>query len=403
MLNLPKNIYVVAAVSALCFSTTSMLVFISGLIGTRIAPVEQLATLPMTFVVLGLALSTIPAAYLMKKLGRKRGMQVGICVAIAASTLGFVALYYSHFYLFLVASLGFGFNTAFVQQSRFVILENAESDAQGADGLTLALLANLVAAFLGPQMGDWGNQLIDHGVAFTGSFLLLASVLILALTILSVFYREQIIEKPVSSTHQAESSVYSLFKQPMFIIAAGSTAISYAVMSLIMTATPISMHEMQGHDLSHTKWVIQSHILAMFLPSLLSGQLLKRGLRSSLIYTGLGCYLLVCLVALMGAEFAHYWWALVILGIGWNFLFITSTTILPTTYLPRDRHKAQAANDFSAFSIQGIATFSAGWLVFSIGWNGIISLAIVVTVSWFLAVFFLLKAHARTTSSKTKL
>jgi MFS family permease len=368
-----------------------MLVFISGLIGSELAPVEHLATLPMTFVVLGLALSTIPAALVMRKVGRKRGMQIGIFVAICSAVVGFLALYHSHFYWFLLASLGFGFNTAFVQQSRFVILENAENQAQQADGLTLALMANLVGAFLGPQMGEWGSTLLQGHGSFTGAFILLASVLLLALAILSLFYKEISSSNEEEQEHRTHSPTWHILKQPMFIIAAGSTAISYAIMSLIMTSTPISMHEMDGHSLVHTKWVIQSHIIAMFLPSLLSGQLLKRGYRASLLLAGLACYLIVSLIALKGAEFMHYWLALVILGLGWNFLFMTSTTILPSTYAENDRHKAQAINDFSAFSIQGIATFSAGWLLFSIGWSGILSLSIMITIAWGCAIVYLLK------------
>jgi MFS family permease len=156
-----------------------------------------------------------------------------------------------------------------------------------------------------------------------------------------------------------------------------------------MTATPISMHEMSGHSIEQTTFVIQSHIVAMFLPSLLSGYLVKKGMRLSLIIAGLVIYLGVAIIGISGVSVPHYWFALVALGLGWNLLFVTSTALLPGAYNDQEKFHAQALNDFLIFTTQAIAAFGAGWLVFSIGWISVLWIAAIASALWLLAIIFL--------------
>ena len=379
MLNLPKNIYVIAIVLSLNLSTMTMMVLIGGLIGKQLAPIDSLATLPLAVMIIALAASTFPAAILMRKFGRKNGVRIGILVAMFACILGFVALQQSNFYLFTIACLAFGFNAAFIQQGRFIILENAASDTQKTDGLTLALLANLAAAFIGPELGEWGRDL-SSSYQYVGSFGCLFVVLAIALIVLNS-YQEQDRNIAGNAQQANETPLRALFSRPMFLVAVVSAATGYALMALIMTATPISMHEFHEHTLASTKVVIQSHIIAMFLPSLLTGILLKRGMRISLVYIGLSMYVLVSLIGFMGVDIMHYWFALVMLGIGWNFLFMACTTLLPSTYKPEDRFKAEASNDFAIFSAQALATFMAGWLLYSLSWNGILLIVMLISLA----------------------
>jgi len=151
------------------------------------------------------------------------------------------------------------------------------------------------------------------------------------------------------------------------------------------------MHEVSGHSLEHTRFVIQSHIIAMFLPSFLSGYLLKRGFSRSLIVTGLVLYIFVAVIALYDREVLHYWWALVLLGLGWNLIFITSTSLLPKAYNENNKFKAQAANDFSVFTFQAIAAFAAGWVLFNLDWSGVIYVALAVTIFWLLMISLIKK------------
>jgi len=140
-------------------------------------------------------------------------------------------------------------------------------------------------------------------------------------------------------------------------------------MSYLMTATPLSMHHMQGHSLVETKWVIQSHIAAMYIPSLLTPWLINKIALKGLLTLGSVIYIAVALIAFSGQEVMHYWWALILLGVGWNFLFLTGTSLLPQSYKACERHKVQATNDFILFGFQAFASLMAGWILFNGGWN----------------------------------
>ena len=387
MFNLPKNIYVLAIVISLSFSTMSMMILVSGLLGNSIAPSPSLATLPLAVMVVGTAVASIPAALIMQRIGRKKGLAAGLVVALLGTMLSFYAASVGHFWLFVIGSALLGFNAAFIQQSRFIIFENAQNEKQQADGLTLGLLANLFGAIVGPWLGASGKDLVESPAGYAGSFLLIAVVLCIALFILLWQFRDIQTSESVQSSNS--KPLFKLISNPLFIIASGSAAIGFGVMSLVMTATPISMHEITGHSLDHTTLVIQSHIAAMFLPSLLSGALLKRGYRIRLILLGLGLYALVSVIALNGISVMHYWWALLLLGIGWNLLFLISTALLSLSHSEQDKFKAQAANDFIVFSFQAIASFAAGWLLFSVSWNGVAWVAAIFSVVWAIVVLAL--------------
>lgn len=374
-----------SAVMACGFAITSMMVLLSGIIGAQIAPNPQYATLPMTVMVIGGAVAAIPAAILMQHIGRKAGLAAGILISLSGLALGFYASLTANFWLFLVASFLIGLNAAFIQQGRFVIMENATNEKQVADGLSLALMANLIAAYIGPEIGSRGEGLI--GASFAGAFALSAVVLACGLVIL-VFYQE-LNTKLDSNSTSSKQPLGTFLKHPLFILAAGSGAVGYGVMALVMTATPISMHEIDGHSIKQTKGVIQTHIMAMFLPSLLSGSLLKRGFKVRLILTGLAIYLIVTGIAFSGVSVMHYWWSLLLLGLGWNLIFMTSTAMLPQSYSEDQKFKAQAANDFIIFSFQTIAAFAAGWLLYNFQWAGVLWIALIATISWALVVAFI--------------
>ena len=389
MLNLPKNIYIIALVMSLSFAAISMMVLIAGLLGSSLSDNPKLATLPLAMMTVGTAISTIPAAMIMQKFGRKKGIYIGLGIAIFGLILGFFSATQKQFWLFIIASIFIGSNAAFIQQGRFIIMENATNARQVADSLTLGLLANLLAAILGPAIGSYGRDALSHNAAYAGSFLLAIGTLAMASFFLT-FYRDL----PITNTPNKPSNrpIIPIITQPMFIFIAGSAAIGYAVMAFVMTATPISMHEMNGHELGHTRFVIQSHIVAMFLPSLLSGYLLKRGFNKSLIVIGLCLYIIVCAISYADQSIMHYWWALVFLGIGWNFIFMASTTMLPNTYSEDERFKAQAANDFSVFSFQSIAALAAGWVLFNLEWQGVIWIALFTSTAWLICMSLLNKA-----------
>ena len=381
MLKLPQNIYVMALVMALGMSGASLMVLVSGLLGTHIATSKSLATLPLAVMVIGTAAATIPASMLMQRIGRKAGIAVGILIAIANALLAMWAAMNAHFYLLLFASAGIGANMAFMQTGRFAIIESAENERQQASGLSLALLAGLISAFTGPQIGVSGKELIASPHGYAGSFLLLAVIQVFAL-ILLVWFRNPEVEQ--QQNQNVGRPLLDIVTKSEFIIAAGSGALAYGIMTLVMTATPISMHEFEHHSLESTKWVIQSHLVAMFLPSLFTGALIIKLNKLLCLMLGLFIYAAVSLFAFAGHELLHYWWALVLLGLGWNLLFVTSTALLPQAYQGNERFKVQACNDFLVFGFQAVASFFAGWLLFSLGWFGVIWVSLVLVVPAFI-------------------
>jgi MFS family permease len=193
---------------------------------------------------------------------------------------------------------------------------------------------------------------------------------IIAAFVIFQFYQETPVEETTSDTPQRP--LLTILGTPQFYIPSLCAAIGFGVMSFVMTATPLTMHEVCGFGLTETKHVIQSHIIAMFLPSVLSGHLMKRFGFGRIMTMGAALYAGVVIIGLGGQELMHFWGSLILLGVGWNFLFMGGTAILPGSYRASERFKVQAANDFLIFGSQAVAALSSGWFVFTFGWNGLL-------------------------------
>jgi len=370
MLNqIPRNLWVLSLAQPLALSSTSMLILIGGILGSKIAPTANLATLPIALMIIGTALASIPAAMTMKKIGRKSGMLLGFSFGFMGALINVFAAINGDFSLFLLGSALIGCANAFTQQIRFAAIDSVHEESQIGLALSVIMLSSLIAAFIGPETGVFGKDLIDSPYGFAGSFLLLCGLYLLAMTALILYKNEP---TKTESNECPSRPLTVIMKQPIFIIAVMAATIGYGLMSFIMTATPISMHEMHHHSLENTKWVIQSHIIAMFLPSLFAALLIRRFGIEKLIVTGVLAYILVIVIALQGHELLHYWFSLVLLGIGWNFLFLGGTTLLPRSYNSSEKFKVQAANDFIIFGVQAIASLSAGAILFWAGWNNLL-------------------------------
>lgn len=365
--SMAPNIWVLMMASALGMCVAPLVVFIGGIVGAQLAPNPNLATLPVAALVIGTAIAVIPVSRLMQLYGRKRVFLVNALVAAAGACLAAMSIHYGSFWGFCLSIIILGGSLAVIQQFRFAAMESVPA-VQSAKAASMVLLGGLIAAFLGPEIAHIGKGLTS--VDFMGSFLLLALVVLLGGVVLLKF------DAQVDPSHSEEviagRSLGALLHQPALWVAVASAGVGYAVMSYIMTATPVSMHHMQGHSLADTKWVIQSHICAMFLPSFFSGQLIARfGVRAIMV-AGLIIYLVCGLIALSGQDLMHYWLGLVLLGVGWNFLFVAGTALLPTCYEPAERFKVQGFNDFVVFGCQAFASLSSGIVIFNFGWNPLI-------------------------------
>ena len=359
---------------AQCFGQTAapILVLLGGIVGAQIAPSVDWATLPIAIQITGIASATIPASYLMSKVGRKAGFLGGTALGIFAALFAAWGIYQQSFALFCLASFLIGNYIAFLQQFRFAVAESVPNQLI-PKCLSFLMLAGIAAAFLGPEVGR-RFSIIEGLPDYLGSFLGMAAMLTVSFTILLLFYQNRPVEKhdPISAVRP----MGQIFRQPALILAIAAAAVGYSVMSLIMTATPLSMHEMDHHSLEDTTRVIQGHILAMYVPSFFSGFLISwLGVRR-IIQAGFALMLVCVLIGWGQPGLINYWGALVFLGVGWNFLFLGGATLLPQSYRNSERFKVQAVNDFLVFGLQAIGSLSAGVLLASIGWSGVMVFAL---------------------------
>lgn len=379
--NLPRNISLLFMAQPLVMSSAPIIVFIGGLLASELTTNASLATLPISLMILGVAAGSIPTAAIAKFKGRKFAFFTGFSCLLIASLLAIISTKLALFELFTLASFLFGLGGAFIQQLRFAAIESTDNEEDIPKILSILMLSGVFSAFLGPEIAVTAKDWLNSPYGYAGSFFLLALFICLAALIM-IFFEEPDI-KEISNTGDARS-LSIIAKQPIFLIAICTATIGFALMSYLMTATPLSMHHMQGHSLNETKWVIQSHIAAMYLPSLLTPWLVKRITLKGLLIVGSVIYIAVGLIAFFGQEVIHYWWSLILLGIGWNFLFLTGTSLLPQSYRTCERHKVQATNDFVLFGFQAFASLMAGWVLFAGGWNSVVLTSLPFIVALFI-------------------
>ncbi len=385
--NLPRNISLLFMAQPLVMCSAPVIVFIGGLLASELTTNTSLATLPISLMILGVAAGSIPAAIIAKSKGRKFSVFSGFGCLLVAALLAVLAIQIAQFELFTFSSFLFGFGGAFTQQLRFAAIESTDNEDDIPKILAILMLSGVFAAFLGPEIAVTAKDWLVSPHGYAGSFLFLAFFVGLAALIMMFFKEPEIKE---TSSVGAARPLSVIVKQPIFIIAICTATIGFALMSYLMTATPLSMHHVQGHSLNETKWVIQSHIAAMYIPSLLTPWLVKRIALKGLLILGSVIYIAVALIAFAGQEVMHYWWALILLGIGWNFLFLTGTSLLPQSYKTSERHKVQATNDFVLFGVQAFASLMAGWVLFSGGWNYVVLTSLPFIVALFIvnAIYF---------------
>jgi MFS family permease len=359
-----RNVAVLTVAQALAASGMTVMPVLGGIVGAQLAPRPGLATLPVSLAIVGLALTTVPAALLMRRIGRRAGFISSALVAAGAAVFASLSIVSGNFVFFCVASGLLGANVAFTLQYRFAAAESVPI-AEVSRAISTVMLGTLVAAWLGPEIALFARNWIE-GHEFAGSFLAVAVIYVLAALVLTTL--QQTVSPQPTDKPEPARSLAEILRQPTYVVAVLAGVIAYAVMSFIMTATPISMHVIDGHGVHDTTWVIQSHLLAMYLPALFSGRLVARvGTRPTMV-AGTLLMILCVLIDQQGHHLMHYWWGLVLLGVGWNLLFVAGTTLLTTTYRPGERHRAQAFNEFAIFGLQALASLLAGLAIQTLGW-----------------------------------
>jgi len=361
-----QNRNLIILITCQLISATGSIIFVmlGGIIGATLAGNPAWATLPVSIMVLAVAATTVPATLLMRRIGRSKGFSIASVSAALAVCLAAWALSVSSFFLFLVAGAMFGINMAFTQQYRYAAAESVEAKYVPR-AISFVLLGAIGGAFVGPELAKHGQQFLG-GVQYSGAMLALA-----ALYIVQAFLF--LLLKPIAAEHESrhiksERSVTDIVKQPVFLVAVLGGTAGYGLMTLVMTATPLSMHINDGHSLEATANVIRAHVLGMYVPSLVSGFLIEKLGVIRLMFIGALGLMATSIVGLQGQSVLHYWWALMLLGVGWNFLYVGGTTMLTYTYSMAERFHAQAVNEFLVFGTSATASLLAGTMMHYFGW-----------------------------------
>ena len=352
-----KNLFLLTLSQVFGFTAATITVFLSGIIGSQITSIKFLSTLPTAIYVVGTAIFTILAARIMSKIGRRLGFIFAAFGSSLASLLGAFAISQQNFILFCVSCLILGMGAAFNHQYRFAAAESVEKE-KAPKAISILMLAGIVAAFLGISSANYTKNLIPDYL-YVGSYLMLAAFTFMPAIFLFFYKNNEKTKIELNNSHSGRR-MFEIISQPRFFQAVIASAFAYAVMSYLMTATPMSMHLMEKMSLEKTGLVLQFHVAAMFLPSLITGNLIKKFGHSNVIYIGVLFLVVTIVLSLFEQTYSNYMIALIFLGLGWNFLFISGTSLVVITYKEEEKFKAQGVNDLIVFSTMALASLSAG-------------------------------------------
>lgn len=356
-----RNIGLLAGCQALLLCNGVTLIAVNGLAGARLAPTPALATLTVTGYVIGTALTTLPASAFMKRYGRRAGFLLGGLLGILGGIICAVAVMAQSFWLLCLGTLCAGTYNAFGQQYRFAAADMAPADWK-SKAISLTLAGGIVGGFIGPWAGKITRDL--WAVEFAATYATLSVFAVIALLIASRLHVPEMAGGPQAGPGRPLATIA---RQPAFIVAVLAAALGYGTMNLLMAATPLAM-DICGLPFADAAFVLQWHVIGMYAPSFFTGSLIKRFGVSSLLMAGVVLMALCLGLALSGVTLMHFWGALFLLGVGWNFLYIGGTTLLTETYRPEERAKVQGSNDFMVFGVQALSSVSAGALVLGGGW-----------------------------------
>ncbi len=358
-----RQVLILAMAQALFQIVAVMVVTMGGLAGAQIADAPGWATMPIAAMFCGTAVLTFPASLLMDRIGRRLGFQCGTLLGVAGGLLAAAGIYQSSLWLLSFGTFLVGGYQAFAQFYRFAASEVADNSFRPR-AISFVMAGGVVAALVGPLLARLGGPVFQR--EYLGSFLILAVVALIAAVALAKLE----VPHPAARSYSAQQGRpwQQIVSQPSYIVALFSAATGYGIMVLAMTATPIAMVH-HHHSLGTAATVIQLHVLGMFLPSFFTGFLIARFGVLRIMLTGLALFAGHILMTLTGTGFGSFATALVFLGVGWNFMYIGGTSLLTSTYSTSEKARAQAINDMTIFAVGLICSFSAGWLLQTLGWR----------------------------------
>ena len=360
-----RNALVLAVAQALAGGNNTVIVATAGIIGSMIAPDKGLATLPISVMVFGMWLGTVPIGLLSRTHGRRTALQIGSVVGALSGLICCAAVLQGSFLLFLAGAFGCGFYAAGHQSYRFAAADTA-SDGFKPKAISYVLAGGVLAGVIGPSIVIFTQDLWQPYL-FAATFVAQAAVAALAGLVLTQFK-----SSPPMPRAQLDLGrpLGVIARNPKFIVAVVCGVASYTMMNMVMTSAPLAMVGC-GHSVTDATLGIQWHVIGMFAPSFITGSLIVRFGVHRIVICGLGLMLVAAAIGLSGITVAHFWISLALLGVGWNFAFIGATTIVTQCHRPEERNKVQAFNDFLIFGTMAIGSFSSGKLLATLGWDAV--------------------------------
>lgn len=384
------NVALLAASQALFMCIQTMAIATTPLAGHALLGVDKsLATLPVVLTHVGIMLTTIPASLLMARIGRRAGFSLGTLLSILSGAISVAAIYQQSFVWLCAGALLQGSAAAFAWYYRFAAADAAD-EAFRAKAISLVMAGGVVAGFLGPQTAKWAVHWLDP-VVFAGVY-----VMVMIFAAISFVIMQGIRIPPLTLTEQRSSGrkMSEIVRQPAYIVALTSSMFGYGVMTLVMSATPLAMLAC-GFHFNASATVIQGHVVAMFLPAFFTGHLISKFGILPAIITGATIQIGCALINLSGVDFYNFFFANILVGIGWNFTYVGGTTLLTTTYKPAERAKVQASHDFLVYTTTATAAGLSGVLQASEGWTFVNLAALPMMGIVIVAAFWLMRYQKR--------
>ncbi len=359
-----RNAMVLAVAQALAGGNNTVIVSTASIVGAVLAPDKGLATLPITAMVLGMWIGTLPIGWLARRFGRRFALQSGSVFGILSGLISYSAVINGSFALLLFGTFCGGLYAAAHQSYRFAAADTA-SERYRPKVVSWVLAGGVFAALIGPQLVIFTKDLLPPHL-FAASYLGQSVCALLAAFVL------MFVKVPPAAAKRASQGrpLSQITRAPRFLVAVACGVASFAMMNILMTSAPLAMVGC-GHSVTDATLGIQWHVLAMYAPSFFTGHLIPRfGVER---VTGFGLFLIgmAAVAGIGGLTVAHFWGGLVLLGFGWNFAFIGATTMVTQCHRPEERNKVQAFNDFLVFGSLAISSFSSGQMLEYLGWAAI--------------------------------
>jgi MFS family permease len=360
-----RNLTILTVCQLISTSGSIAVVLLGGIIGSQLSTNPALATLPLSLVIVAIAATTIPASMLMSRIGRRKGFSVASLAAVLSMVIAIIALKESSFVLFNIAALIFGMNMAFTQQYRYAAAESVEARFVPR-AISLILAGSIGASVVGTELATRGQFWLPD-IPYGGTMMALGVLFVVQ----AILFQTMVPARDVDRVEKVEQPrlLREVIRQPVFITAVLGATTGFGLMTLIMTATPLSMHVNDQYSLEQTASIIRIHVLGMYLPSLVTGFLIEKFGVTRIMFSGALGLLAAVIIGLQGHTYLHYWWALLLLGVSWNFLYIGGTTMLTYTYRSSERFRVQGFNDFLVFGASATSSLLAGTVMYYFGWG----------------------------------